>query len=251
MKTLVINLKDSVHRKAYVEQLLYPYKFLEVEFIEAVNGKTMSDEELRKAFDQKLAYKKYGRTLRPGEVGCTLSHRKCASKIVLDGLPYALVLEDDITISRALEDIFPQIEEMMRTDKPLVILLSGDYWYYGKKIKVSPSSSITNIYQAVCSQAYLMNKAAAECLFRLPLGHLADDWVYIKEGGISVKAVYPHVFDQNRKDFPTEISTAYEGFIRKNLSWSARISCYGRAVIKRSLGLIGNFESKDMDAFGL
>lgn len=41
MNTYIINLKESTERKRYMESLLKPYEdFLNIRFIEAVNGKT-------------------------------------------------------------------------------------------------------------------------------------------------------------------------------------------------------------------
>ena len=40
MKTFVINLKDASERKRYMESVLHPYAhFLDIEFIEAVDGR--------------------------------------------------------------------------------------------------------------------------------------------------------------------------------------------------------------------
>ena len=63
--------------------------------------------------------------------------------------------------------------------------------------------------------------------------YLADDWYHIKKQGIDLYGVYPHIADQNRKNFQTVISTAYEGTIRKNLSLGNRVHSYYRAIVKR------------------
>lgn len=46
MKTYIINLKKSLKRKSYMEELLRSYQdFLDVHFIEAIDGKKMSKEQ--------------------------------------------------------------------------------------------------------------------------------------------------------------------------------------------------------------
>ena len=53
MKTYVINLKTSTDRKRYMENLLIPYNdFLDVHFVEAVDGRQLSDEQLSKIWNQ-------------------------------------------------------------------------------------------------------------------------------------------------------------------------------------------------------
>ena len=51
--------------------------FLDVDFIDAVDGRVMSQTEIEECFDTEKSYKRYGRRLGKGEIGCALSHRKC------------------------------------------------------------------------------------------------------------------------------------------------------------------------------
>ena len=51
MKTFVINLKDATDRRRRMSSLLQSASSLEVEFIEAVNGRTMTPAERDKYFD--------------------------------------------------------------------------------------------------------------------------------------------------------------------------------------------------------
>lgn len=41
----------------------------------------------------------------PEEIGCTLSHQTCYRRMVAEGIPYALILEDDLTMPRTEEGI--------------------------------------------------------------------------------------------------------------------------------------------------
>lgn len=53
MKTFVINLKDASERKRYMESVLHPYAhFLDIEFIEAVDGRKFTDEDINKLWDE-------------------------------------------------------------------------------------------------------------------------------------------------------------------------------------------------------
>ena len=73
----VINLKKDLDRKQYMEKILSSCKECNIEFVEAVYGKKLSDIQLNDLFDWKLAHKRYGRDINLGEIGCTLSHMKC------------------------------------------------------------------------------------------------------------------------------------------------------------------------------
>lgn len=54
MSTYVINLKTSTDRKQYIEQLVSPYQdFMDVHFVEAVDGRGLSDDQLSEIWNQK------------------------------------------------------------------------------------------------------------------------------------------------------------------------------------------------------
>ena len=76
--------------------------------------------------------------------------------------------------------------------------------------------------------------------------HIADDWITIKNQGITIKALYPHIADQNRLDFKTTIADSNTGkSYRKNMSVGNRLFSYWASTIKRFLKLIHHFEYKD------
>lgn len=97
MKTYVINLKTSENRRIYMENLLSPYKdILDVCFVEAVDGRILTDKQLSSIWNLKGSYKTYGRFLRKGEIGCALSHKKCYREMLKSREDVALILEDDV-----------------------------------------------------------------------------------------------------------------------------------------------------------
>ena len=105
---------------------------------------------------------------------------------------------------------------------------------------------IDKVFDAVCAGAYLLNRAAAEVILNMCKAHIADDWITIKNQGITIKALYPHIADQNRLDFKTTIADSNTGkSYRKNMSVSNRLFSYWASTIKRFLKLIHHFEYKD------
>lgn len=82
MKTYIINLKESIQRRESVLQATSAFPFLDVELIEAVNGKLVTEEEIKNSFDVTKFAQRYGRSPAEGEIGCTLSHRVCYERLL-------------------------------------------------------------------------------------------------------------------------------------------------------------------------
>lgn len=247
MKVYVINLKTSIKRKHYMEDILFPYRdFLEVDFIEAVDGRNLSEKQLMQIWNQVETYRNYGRYMRGGEVGCALSHRKCCEEMLKNNEKIALIVEDDLVLQNAkVKEVILSAKGILETEQPTIVLLSGDYWYTRKKQIIKGSNLwFAKVREAICTQAYLINQSAAKIVASTVREYLADDWYNWKRQGIALYAAYPHIADQNRRDFNTEVSTAYEGTIRKNLSFTRRLHSYYRAVVKRILASIGYIERK-------
>jgi glycosyl transferase family 25 len=64
--------------------------------VPAVDGQSLSQDDIDSVYVQRSA----DVPLTKGEVGCFLSHRACFERIAADTDPYAVILEDDIHLSR-------------------------------------------------------------------------------------------------------------------------------------------------------
>ncbi len=243
--TYVINLEHSIERKVYMEGILSSFPYMDVHFVKAVDGRHMEAETFSECFDQNRAFKRYGRVLRPGEAGCTMSHRKCLQEFIASDAQYSLICEDDLFFQdNDLEPVFEKLGELLCSDKPRLVILSGDYWYRALK-PLSGKYRLARVREAICSQAYFINRAAAERVLTLGPTYLADDWYAMFRTGVTLYATFPHVADQNRLDFQTEISPAYTGYIKRNLSLKTTVVYYYRAVYKKVLKALGRFEKKN------
>lgn len=240
IKTYIVNLATSTARKKYMQELLGEYGFLEQEFIEAVDGRLFSQEERAKAFDDKTSYKRYGRYINGGEVGCTLSHFKCYNRLAQSNEKFALIFEDDVTIIRGLNTLdWSKVAEFMSVDEPRIMFLSGDYWYWDKK-------PFTRVFSAVGSYAYLINRVAAERIvnkIQVP-SNVADDWDVYKQLGVKLFAVHPYMVDANIADIPSEIQQGYWGNHKNKMSLKYLLRTLYVGTVKRYLGRKGHFESK-------
>lgn len=228
-----------------MEKIMAPFSCFDVEFIKAVDGRKMSEEEVAAIFRQDIAAQHYGRELRRGEIGCTMSHKTCAKMLLESELPYALFLEDDLVWQTdKFVDILPSISEVLSVDTPIILLLSGDYWYT-KRQHLAGDYELASVHDAVCTQSYFINRAAAKLLLDLGNWHVADDWRAIRKFGVKIKALYPHVADQNRSELDTVIAPVYGGINRKAMTFSCVIDSYLKSISNKILVKMHKFEAKD------
>ena len=151
MKAYVINLERSPERKIYMQKLLKKFPFLDVEFVTAVDGRAMNENERIHQFDVDKFYARYSVMPRPGEIGCTLSHQKCYCKMVKEGIPCALILEDDIVEPDNITLILEILGRLMSKKEPQIILVSGWFWYYSTTV-LSTNYKLAKVYDAFLAE---------------------------------------------------------------------------------------------------
>lgn len=245
MKTYVINLKTSTDRKLYMENLLAPYKdFLNVHFIEAFDGRKLTEKQLDECWNQKETYKTYGRYMKGGEIGCALSQRKCYSELLKSEDEIALIFEDDVAFKNDvdLKSIILSIQNVLQTSKPTVVLLSGSYWFTRKKV-LDSHYQLASVYEGMGAMSYLINQSAARKMLSVEKKYLADDWYNWKQNGIKVYALRPHIAG-DMDLFGSVIAAGSEGWKRENLSFKNKIRAYYRGIIRRYLGSTGHWEAR-------
>lgn len=98
-KAFVISLPRADHRipqvKRIVQSLTWP-----TEILQAVDGAALSTEEVEAVYHPRRYRPVYPFSLRRGEIGCFLSHRKAWLRILRDGLDAAVILEDDVELEQ-------------------------------------------------------------------------------------------------------------------------------------------------------
>ncbi len=92
----VISLPDEQKRRAFMADHLQE-RGIEFEWFNAVDGRKM-DVLAHPAYDKARRRACHGRDLKPGELGCLLSHQAVYQKIIDDNLDYAFILEDDVQL---------------------------------------------------------------------------------------------------------------------------------------------------------
>lgn len=195
IKTYVINLKDSVDRRNAVLAELSRYPFMDPEIIEAVDGRKMSPEEVEAEFDSRKFKYKWRKEVKPGEIGCTLSHRKCFRKFLESESEVVLIVEDDVCFlaeEKTVNDIVKKMIGRM-PDKPCIVTLSRHYVYYPESECRMGEYSFCRVREAWGTCAYLINRKAAELLLRKihkPYS-VADDYWDMNKKGVRVMGIYP------------------------------------------------------------
>lgn len=241
MKAYIINLKGAIERKKYMQQQLnlLPHS-LSVEFIEAVDGRVMSKSEINENFDSEKFQQHYAKEVRLGEIGCTLSHQKCYRKLLETGEKCVLILEDDIVVRQNIDVIFPEIEKMLNTEAPRIILLSGWYWYLGTRA-IKEHYRLAKVYDAFLTHAYIINREAASLLIERRPFITADDWFYIRKKGVEIYAMLPHLLDQ---DWSGELPTSINQEERKRCKglWKRKVEIRVHSVFLKILFIIKRFE---------
>lgn len=139
----LINLKRSPQRLANSVMQFNKYK-LPFTRIEAIDGATLSQSEVNKHYCTTLNKKNYHYPLSKGQIGCYLSHRKAWQAIVDQKLDYALIFEDDFTLT---SDIHTAIKGINSLDiKWQLIKLSA---YKGRKRSIIFKKHLDNAYSLV------------------------------------------------------------------------------------------------------
>ncbi len=100
LKTFYINLDTSQQRNARMVDQLQALG-LPFERIAAVNGAALSQQQ-KSLVDEEKFLLNTKRHIKDGEIGCAISHRLIWQRMLDDNIAYALILEDDVTIDKAI-----------------------------------------------------------------------------------------------------------------------------------------------------
>jgi glycosyl transferase family 25 len=98
IKPFIIHLARATQRRVQVQKLL-THLGPDAEIVGAVDGTALSKADLTAAYQPALHSPHYPFALRPGEVGCFLSHRAVWTALLKGDADAALVLEDDVELT--------------------------------------------------------------------------------------------------------------------------------------------------------
>ena len=203
--TYLISLDDATLRRDRLVQHGLNRKLVD-DFISATDCRSLSGSELKKHYQSYVFFKTYGHNASPGEIGCSLSHRKIYESIVENDIPLALILEDDVipvkTSKKKINELIKELSPLTTDGQSFICHLgivqypSGSMVFFKEPFKsikrmkkiwrLNPTNS-----KLWLAHAYLIsNSAAKKILTSEPeVSLVADDWSRRIE-----KGVLQHVF---------------------------------------------------------
>lgn len=242
LNTYVINLETCTERRENISKILSSEKEISFEFIEAVDGRKLSEIERDQLFNVSSLEQRDGWKVLPGEIGCTLSHQKCYKKLLNSDFDYVLILEDDIVLKQEISPNVNIIADIMKRQQPVILLLSGMFWYSSIETYNSiDEKKIAKVIDATMTHSYVINRAAAELLINQRPSFRADDWRYIISKGVAVYGLIPHLVNQDNKG-GTTISVGRE---KIKGCFMARFRSLYRGFVIHLLTFLGRSEPRD------
>ncbi|MDP3130054.1 MAG: glycosyltransferase family 25 protein, partial [Bacillota bacterium] len=168
---------------------------IEYEFFNAFWGADFVSEKAK--YDPGRARMLEGRELRPGEVGCALSHAGAYARIADGSDPWSLILEDDARLHPDLPAVLERLEQTSLEQGDLVFLERCDHYRPGSARRLlGEYSLVAPIFVRYGSTAqtagYVVTKEAAEAMrgVNVPVKFPADSWGYYR-GSVRMRAVVP------------------------------------------------------------
>jgi glycosyl transferase family 25 len=198
MKIFVISMKSAVKRRAQIAAQLGKLQ-LEFEWIDAVEGKSLSEAELRRLTNYEQV-QKHRRWLSNGAIGCALSHLEAYERIADSNEDYALVLEDDALLQNGFKSFLDAYEEQVPPlDVTLLFFMSWKTCVLqaAGKIEAGPAGIYRpkDVGQPAATTGYIVKATACrQLLDKLrPVSLASDSWGdFHRLGAIeSIGCVYP------------------------------------------------------------
>ena len=194
----VINLDRSIGRYEYVKNTIYKLG-LPLERISAVDGATLSPEQIKQVADLQSYNIFLGHAPERGTIGCSLSHIKAWQKFLDSNLDFAVIFEDDISFEP--EKLRSTIDNLIE-NQTMWDVVSFEIHHRGMPLTIKSLSNRQNlvIYLTNVSHAgaYMLNRSAAEKLLakalpiKMPIDHyFTRGWeLDIKFTGIEPRLVH-------------------------------------------------------------
>lgn len=206
MKFFIINLEQDIEKREKITALCESFG-LDYEIIPAVYGKALSEDEISELvapIEEQLKYLR--KPLNRGEIGCSLSHKKCYEEIVKRDLKEAIILEDDAIFNKELIDFINSIDKNLPSD--LDLLLLGHYWQQYRDDGYTINTPYSLRYKKEISKwtirkiigrgngthgYYINKKGALKLLEKMKKIYIAADHYTSNTNYVNVYAIYPTV----------------------------------------------------------
>jgi hypothetical protein len=180
VKAYILGLPDSFRGEPLIASLAD--QGLESVVVWGVDAATWTSADLARVYSREAARVVSHRDLTPGEVACVLGHRAMMEAFAGDGDHWALLMEDDARLVRALDPLVEILPTL--PTHPMIIQLD---WRRGLTDAAAPGSDGETPHLRRLSRpmygayGYLMNRPAALVALRAYARHRVDstaDWPF-------------------------------------------------------------------------
>lgn len=195
MRLFVINLPQQVDRRNLMMAQLKVARTV-AELISAVDGRALSVEEVQANYDDAGARAALGRSMSRGEIGCALSHQSIYRRMIDQGLPWAVILEDDALVGGEFQAALGAISAQLDGARSEIYMLThvDKYTDWGRR-RILRRHWLVKPVRAYRAHCYVITQAAARALlqFNHPIRVPADYWMTFQRAGIvTIRAVVPY-----------------------------------------------------------
>jgi glycosyl transferase, family 25 len=189
VKAYAINLARSPARREHITSELtrvgLPYAL-----VDAVDGRLLTQTDISR-FADLAAIRRYPRWLTPTTIACAVSHRRAYERVIEDGDPLAFIVEDDVVLPHAIDELLERISTEMhgrdvvlmyyRSFQPCRFIARGE-------IALKPGVRLMgpmDIRQPISTAAYVITREACTGLLDVvrPVRAGADGWAFFYEQG--------------------------------------------------------------------
>lgn len=180
MKLYCVNLKRSRDRRSTMTREFGKLPF-EFSFIDAVDGRLLSERDLNLVYDKWRTRFRLGRSLERGEIGCVLSHVEFYRTLLNSQDTVAAVFEDDVTFLPDCLEALKTIESFLKKKKgPCLVELPGSSRDLPHDI-IGEDQKMVQVSDSMGTYAYALNRAAAELLLKAftPVRMPIDSYRYL------------------------------------------------------------------------
>lgn len=229
-QVLLLNMNRSTERLARCSALLKKHN-IEFVRIDAIDGSTLSPQQINRVYDPHLNTRQYHKSLTNGEIGCYLSHLKAWQYIVDNQLEFAIILEDDFMVQGNLDGLPEAIQSIPGKWHCLKLAEFPIKRKSREQAKINDFSLISyhKVPARTCAQAISLEGAERLLTARKRFGRPVDiDLQYWWEAQINVYGLKPYLFSPT-----TQVSSEIDSIVDRKKTNSRLVAKLSQALCFR------------------
>lgn len=203
-----INLDKDISRRQLIEKSLNA-AHLNAERISGVWWKLLSDENKNRLYQKSLNLSLYYKPLVDGEKGCYASHIEAWKRLLASDAEYAVILEDDVSLSPCFTKVLMAIENVPQEWDMIKLMGRSKEKIHHSTPLIAEHSLIAYRKIPSYTAGYLISRSGAENLLRsrIPFGRPIDiDLRFWWENSMRIFGIYPAIVLLNETSEQTSIA---------------------------------------------